>query len=115
LEGVRLLMGLPEGTYRERQLPAYLNFVQRLGPQIDTLIATGCPLLDIADMASGRGDAALVLGIEEQDLLVGSLLLKESGALLGSAEGAPSVTAGGNLLAASPRLYKEVVKVLKAA
>ncbi|SHE40742.1 myo-inositol-1(or 4)-monophosphatase [Modicisalibacter ilicicola DSM 19980] len=112
--GTRIAMGLPESWLRERHLPTYLHLVQRLGPQVDTLTASGCPLLDIAEMASGRADAALVLGLEEQDSLVGALLLKEAGALMGGPDGAPGVELEGNLMAAGPRLYKAMVQVLKA-
>ncbi|HET8790666.1 MAG TPA: inositol monophosphatase, partial [Modicisalibacter sp.] len=89
------------------------NVVQQLGPQIDTLTASGCPLLDIAEMAAGRADAVFVLGLEEQDSLVGTLLLREAGALMGGPDGSPSVTIDGPLMAAGPRLYKALVQVLK--
>ncbi|MGC3873785.1 inositol monophosphatase family protein [Halomonas sp. GXIMD04776] len=115
VDGTRIAMGLPESWLRARHLPTYLHLVQRLGPQIDTLTATGCPLLDIAEMAAGRADAVLVLGLEEQDSLVGSLLLKEAGALMGGPDGTPSVSVEGNLMAAGPRLYKALVQVLKAS
>lgn len=112
---IRIAMGLPESSLRPRHLPTYLHLVQRLGPQIDTLTATGCPLLDIAEMAAGRVDAVVVLGLEEQDSQVGTLLLKEAGALMGGPDGAPSVSVEGNLMAAGPRLYKSMVQLLKAS
>ncbi len=111
--GTRIAMGLPEAWLRPRHLPTYLNIVQQLAPQAETLIASGCPLLDIAEMAAGRADAVFVLGLEEQDSLVGTLLLKEAGALMGGPDGSPSVAVEGNLMAAGPRLYKALVQVLK--
>ncbi|SDL35595.1 myo-inositol-1(or 4)-monophosphatase [Modicisalibacter muralis] len=111
--GIRAAMGLPEGDFRSRYLPTYMNIAQQLGPQIDTLTASGCPLLDIAEMAAGRADAVFVLGLEEQDSLVGALLLREAGALMGGPDGGPNVTTGGPLMAAGPRLYKALVQVLK--
>lgn len=111
--GIRAAMGLPESGFRSRYLPTYMNVVQQLGPQIDTLTASGCPLLDIAEMAAGRADAVFVLGLEEQDSLVGTLLLREAGALMGGPDGSPNVTIDGPLMAAGPRLYKALVQVLK--
>ncbi|MHB0776261.1 inositol monophosphatase family protein [Halomonas sp. WWR20] len=111
--GSRVALGLPESWLRHRHLPAYLTLVQQLGPQVEVLRTSGCPLLDIAEMAAGRVDAAFVLGLEEQDQLVGSLLLKESGALTGGPDGSPSVAIEGQLMAAGPRLYKALVQQLK--
>lgn len=110
---IRIAMGLPEQWQRTRLLPAYLAVIQQLGPQVSTLTASGNPLLDIAEMASGRADAAFVLGLEEQDSLVGALLLKEAGALVGGPDGNPGVAPEGNLMAAGPRLYKALVQQLK--
>lgn len=111
--GTRVAMGLPESWLRDRHLPTYLRLLQQLGPQVETLIATGTPLLDIAEMAAGRADAVFVLGLEEQDLQVGTLLLKEAGALMGGPDGSPSVAPEGSLMAAGPRLYKALVQQLK--
>ncbi|WP_104204505.1 inositol monophosphatase family protein [Billgrantia saliphila] len=113
IPGTRVAMGLPESGYRTRLLPAYLTLIQQLGPQIEAQLATGSGLLDLAELAAGRADAAFVLGLEEQDRLVGSLLLKEAGALLGTPDGQPSVETEGQLMAAGPRLFKALVQQLK--
>lgn len=110
--GARLALSLPESWLRPRHLPAYLTLIQQLGPLVETQRATGSGLLDIAELASGRADAVFVLGVEEQDLLVGSLLLKETGALMGSLDGSPRVDVEGQLMAAGPRLYKSLAQQL---
>ncbi|TDO08631.1 MULTISPECIES: inositol monophosphatase family protein [Halomonas] len=111
--GTRIAMSLPETWLRSRFLPSYLTLMQQLGPQIELQRASGSGLLDIAELAAGRVDAAFVLGLEEQDLHVGSLLLKESGALMGTPDGQPGVVPEGQLMAAGPRLYKALVQQLK--
>ncbi|CAM3346835.1 inositol monophosphatase family protein [Halomonas lysinitropha] len=111
--GTRIAMSLPEIGLRSRLLPSYLTLVQQLGSQIELQRASGSGLLDIAELAAGRADAAFVLGLEEQDLHVGSLLLKESGALMGTPDGQPNVDIEGRLMAAGPRLYKALVQQLK--
>ena len=65
------------------------------------------------EIRAGRVDAAFVLGLEEQDSLVGTLLLKEAGALMGGPDGSPGVTPEGRLMAAGPRLYKTLVQTLQ--
>ncbi|GHC16389.1 inositol monophosphatase family protein [Aidingimonas halophila] len=111
--GSRIAMGLPGAEVRSRYLPAYLTVLQQLGPQITTQYASGSALLDLIELAAGRVDAGFVLGIEAQDHRVGSLLLKETGALMGSLDGRPSVEFDGTLMAAGPRLYKTLVQQLK--
>ncbi|WP_416139562.1 inositol monophosphatase family protein [Halomonas sp. HK25] len=111
--GARIAMGLPETWLRNRHLPAYLTLVQQLGPVIEVQRASGSGLLDLAELAAGRADAAFVLGLEEQDMHVGSLLLKETGALMGTPDGQPKVEVEGQLMAAGPRLYKALVQQLK--
>jgi len=111
--GARVALGLPETWLRARHMPAYLTLAQQLGPQIEVQRASGSGLLDLADLAAGRVDAAFVLGLEEQDMHVGSLLLKEAGALMGTPDGQPDVRIEGQLMAAGPRLYKALVQQLK--
>ncbi|MDR5859841.1 inositol monophosphatase [Halomonas eurihalina] len=113
IDGARIAMGLPESELRSRLLPAHLTLTQQLAPRVELMRASGSGLLDMAELASGRVDAAFVLGLEDQDLHVGSLLLKESGALMGALDGQPSVSASQPLMAAGPRLYKALVKQLK--
>lgn len=110
--GARLSLGLPDTYLRSRFLPTYLTLVQQLGPQAEQLQSSACGLLDMARLAAGRADAAFVLGVEEQDLDIGSLLLKESGALIGTPDGQPSVRIEGALMAANPRLFKALIKQL---
>jgi myo-inositol-1(or 4)-monophosphatase len=110
--GARIALGLPEAWLRVRHLPAYLTLVQQLGPQVEVQRASGSGLLDLAELAAGRVDAAFVMGVEEQDLHVGGLLLKEAGALMGAPDGQPATQPEGRLMAAGPRLYKALVQQL---
>ena len=112
ISGTRMAMSLPEVWLRSRNLPAYLTVSQQLAPQVENLLATGCGLLDLCELACGRVDSAFVLGLEEQDMQVGTLFLKEAGALMGTPDGQPSVKVEGQLMAAGPRLYKALIKQL---
>ncbi|RTR01986.1 inositol monophosphatase family protein [Halomonas nitroreducens] len=113
IAGSRIAMSLPETWLRPRLLPAYLTLTQQLAPQIELQRASGSGLLDIAELAAGRVDATFVLGLEEQDMHVGTLLLKEAGALMGTPDGQPSIEVEGQLMAAGPRLFKALVQQLK--
>ncbi|MCM5704371.1 inositol monophosphatase family protein [Larsenimonas salina] len=110
---VRLAMGVPEMHVRSRYFPDYLSVLQRIGVQSSVVRTLGCPVLELAEFASGRVDAAFVFGIEEQDLAIAQLMLKEAGALIGTPSGQPQVDPDGALMAANPRLYKQLVKLVK--
>ncbi|ALM53659.1 inositol monophosphatase family protein [Halomonas huangheensis] len=112
IQGARLSMSLPDNYLRSRFLPTWLTLVQQLAPQAEQIQSSACALLDIARVAAGRADAVFVLGIDEQDLDIGSLMLKESGALIGMPDGKPSVSIEGALMAANPRLFKALIKQL---
>ncbi|MCW4153501.1 inositol monophosphatase [Halomonas sp. 18H] len=113
IEGARIAMGLPEASLRSRLQPTHLTLIQQLAPRVELMRASGNALMDIAELASGRADAAFVLGMEEQEMQVGSLMLKEAGALMGMPDGQPTVATSQPLMAAGPRLYKTLVKQLK--
>lgn len=113
IDGTRIAMSLPVSWLRARCLPAYLTLTEQLAPQVEQLRASGSGLLDMLELASGRADAVFVTGVEEQDMLVGSLMMKEAGALVGALDGRPSVAPEGSLMAASPRLYKVLLKQLQ--
>ncbi|MFD2191046.1 inositol monophosphatase family protein [Pistricoccus aurantiacus] len=113
IQGARMALSLPESDFRSRYLTSYVTLIEKLGPQVETQLATGSGLLDIIALASGRAHMVFVLGLEEQDKLVGGLLLKEAGALSGSLDGSPSVDIEGPLMAAGPRLYKALMQNLK--
>jgi|TARA_B100000700_G_scaffold70719_3_gene78599 myo-inositol-1(or 4)-monophosphatase len=113
IEGARLAMGLPESWQRPRHLPTYLSIVQQVGPQVEMLRTSGCALLDVLELASGRVDAVYVLGLDAGDSEIVSLFLKECGALAGSADGTPVVVAEGTLMAAGARLYKALAQTMQ--
>lgn len=113
IDGARMALSLPPSWLRTRRLPDYLTLVEQLAPQVEQLRASGSGLLDMLELAAGRADAVFVAGVEEQDVLVGSLMMKEAGALVGALNGQPSVVPENSLMAASPRLYKGLLKQLQ--
>lgn len=112
LGGTRTALSLPPTWLRQRHLPAYLTLTQQLGPSVEAMVATGSGLLDICEVAAGRVDSAFVTGLSESDMHPGMLMLKESGALMGTPDGQPALKPEGVLMAAGPRLYKALVKQL---
>ncbi|MBI42124.1 inositol monophosphatase family protein [Marinobacter lutaoensis] len=74
--------------------------------------SSGCVLLDIARVAAGNLDAAVVFRPEPVDLALGVPLAMESGALTGDFSGNPSTDTARHLVTANPKLFREVLKTL---
>jgi len=74
--------------------------------------SAGCVALDIARVASGHLDAAVIFKPEPVDLAIGVTLALESGALTGDFSGNPSTEKARQLVVANPKLFKDVLKTL---
>lgn len=73
---------------------------------------SGCVVLDIARVASGTLDAAVIFRPEAADLDLGVTLAMESGALTGDFSGNPSASGARQLVVANPKLFREILKEL---
>ncbi|MBD3641366.1 MAG: inositol monophosphatase [Marinobacter sp.] len=74
--------------------------------------SSGCVVLDVARVASGNLDAAVIFRPEAADLDLGVTLAMESGALTGDFSGNPSTGNARQLVVANPKLFREVLKTL---
>ncbi|MDX1757304.1 MAG: inositol monophosphatase family protein [Marinobacter sp.] len=83
-----------------------------LAQQAGKLHTAGCASLDIARVAAGHLDAAVIFRPQPEDLAVGLTIAMESGALAGDFSGNPSTSAAKQLVIANPKLFKEVLKTL---
>ncbi|WP_299261141.1 inositol monophosphatase family protein [uncultured Kushneria sp.] len=112
IDGSRIALGLPENWMRERYFSTWQILTTQLGARVDMLRASGCPLLDMLSLCAGHVDAGFILGLDEQDMHIVSLVLKECGALSGTPQGSPQIKIEGALMAASPRLFKQLVQAM---
>lgn len=83
-----------------------------LAQQSGEFRTTGCAALDIARVAAGHLDAAVIFRPQPEDLAIGISLAMESGALTGDFSGNPSTENTRQLVVANPKLFKEMLKVL---
>jgi myo-inositol-1(or 4)-monophosphatase len=83
----------------------------------DVMLATagvrrpGSAALDLAYVAAGRTDGFFEIGLGPWDTAAGSLLVEEAGGRVGTLSGG-EYTQGGNIIAASPRVYEGLVSLL---
>jgi myo-inositol-1(or 4)-monophosphatase len=72
----------------------------------------GSTVLELAYLASGRLDAYCGLGQNAWDTAAGSLLVLEAGGLIGDLQGEQNWMRTGDVLAASPKVFAQLVNAL---
>ena len=73
----------------------------------------GAASLDLAYLAAGRFDGFWEMNLKPWDIAAGILLLREAGGLISDLSGGETYMTQGNLLAASPKIYKEMLPIIK--
>lgn len=74
-----------------------------------SLRITGCPLQAFVDLAAGRVNIAASDDLSEADIHAAMLIAQESGALTGDMNAHPVKIKQGELLAAAPKLFKQLL------
>jgi len=111
LEGSLLGTGFPfRGDY---DLDTYLETVRALVPKSAGIRRAGAAALDLAYVAAGRLDGFWEFGLEPWDMAAGVLLIREAGGLTTDADGDEHYMESGNIVTGSPRVLRELVKVIK--
>jgi myo-inositol-1(or 4)-monophosphatase len=76
---------------------------------VAALRMTGCALQNFIDLAAGRVDLAIAQNMSAADLATSMLISQEAGALTGDVNGKPLKMDRGELMAAAPRLFKQLM------
>ncbi len=111
LEGALLGTGFP---YRDDQsiehyLPVFKAFMQKTAG----LRRPGAASLDLAYIAAGRYDGFFEMGLNKWDIAAGVLLIREAGGLVGDLKGESSYLTTGNIVAANPKIFHQMLVTLK--
>lgn len=89
---------------------AATDFLAELANNVDQVYVSGNNVHDLAMVASGQLDAAILTRSSVVELEAALLLCQESGVLSGSLSGGLLKSADGNVVAANPKLYKALVQ-----
>lgn len=87
--------------------------IKKLREQGATFYFAGCTILALAYVAAGRADAFCGSDLTQLELAAASLLLQESGALIGDLQGAHDYFTKQELLAANAKLFKLCLQAIK--
>ena len=74
---------------------------------------SGCLSLDLAYVGTGRLDGVWAYDINLIDMAAGSLITQEGGALVSNFNGDPKFINGNNIISATSKIYKSVLKSIK--
>jgi myo-inositol-1(or 4)-monophosphatase len=93
-------------------LDTYVKMMRAMMAETAGLRRPGAAALDLAYVAAGYYDGFWEVGLNPWDVAAGSLLIIEAGGLVGDLEGESSYLYGGQVIAANPRIFAQMVNVL---
>ncbi|MBK9675502.1 MAG: inositol monophosphatase [Betaproteobacteria bacterium] len=97
-----------DGAYLE----TYLRMMKTMIEQTAGLRRPGAAALDLAYVAAGFYDGFWEVGLNPWDVAAGSLLVQESGGLIGDLGGEGNFLHGGQVIAGNPRIFAQMVTAL---
>jgi myo-inositol-1(or 4)-monophosphatase len=111
LSGTILATGFP--FKQKHQTETYLKIFNEFFIDVADMRRAGSAALDLAYVAAGRMDGFWEYGLKPWDIAAGELLLKESGAMMTDFNGGNDYMKSGNVVAANPKLLKEMLTVIR--
>jgi myo-inositol-1(or 4)-monophosphatase len=112
LEGALIGTGIPFNGYALQHIEAYGECLKDIAGQTAGIRRAGAASLDLAYVAAGRFDGFWEMNLKEWDIAAGVLLIKESGGMLSDFSGGNSYLDSGNLVCASPKVFKPLLQTV---
>ena len=97
-----------DGAYLE----TYLRMMKTMIEQTAGLRRPGAAALDLAYVAAGFYDGFWEVGLNPWDVAAGSLLVQESGGLIGDLAGESEFLHAGQVIAGNPKIFAQIVAAL---
>ncbi|MDD4887588.1 MAG: inositol monophosphatase family protein [Thiomonas sp.] len=94
-------------------IDTYLDMFKLVAQRCVGLRRPGAAAIDLAYVAAGRYDGFFETGLKPWDIAAGSLLITEAGGLVGNFAGDGDFLFNGEVLAATPRVYGQLVGLLQ--
>ena len=112
LTNALLTTGVPYRPDQADLIDQYLLTLKALIIDTAGVRRPGSASLDLAYVAAGRYDGFWEFGLHEWDIAAGVLLVQEAGGLVGDLKGGSSHLQSGDIVAASPKVFKDMIKRL---
>ena len=114
MTGALLGTGIPFRDSHIEKLDAYLDTMKALIPGTAGLRRQGSAALDLAYVAAGRFDGFWEFNLRSWDMAAGVLLIQEAGGLVSDMQGGNTHMKTGNVVAGSPKVFKEMLQRLRS-
>jgi myo-inositol-1(or 4)-monophosphatase len=111
LDGALLGTGFP--FKQQQHLDTYLAMFKAVFPMTAGIRRPGSAALDLAYTAAGRLDGFWEIGLCPWDMAAGALLVQEAGGLNSDFSGGNEYMHSGNIVAGSPRVFKELLQQIR--
>ena len=95
-----------------RYLDTYLKMMKTMIEHTAGLRRPGAAALDLAYVAAGFYDGFWEVGLNPWDVAAGSVLIQEAGGLIGDLTGEGDFLHGGQVIAATPKIFAQMVTAL---
>jgi len=105
--------GIPFNGFAMQHMDEYLACMKEIAGQTAGIRRPGSAALDLAYVAAGRYDGFWEMNLNTWDIAAGVLILKEAGALVSDFKGGSSYLDSGNIVCATPKLFKPLLKVVE--
>ena len=100
--------------YKElSRLDIYMKHLKRIMQSAAGVRRAGAAALDLAYVAAGRLDAFWEMGLSPWDMAAGALMIQEAGGLVGDLSGEAGWLEGGDIAAATPKVFPQLLAALK--
>ena len=97
------------------RLDKYLDMLRAVTSNCAGVRRPGAAALDLAWVAAGRTDGFWELGLSAWDMAAGALLVREAGGLVGDLSGEDNFLDKGEIVAATPKVFEQLLKLLREA
>ena len=114
LSGALLTTGVPYRPDQDDLIDPYFQTMKALIVDTAGVRRPGAASLDLAYVAAGRYDGFWEFGLHEWDIAAGCLLVQEAGGLVGDLQGGATHLKSGDIVAASPKVFKDMITRLHA-
>ena len=92
----------------------FLAQLERVMAEVAGVRRMGTASLDLAYVAAGRCDGFWEAGLKPWDIAAGIILVREAGGYITEMNGGKNVLASGNVVAANPKLHKQLMALVDA-
>lgn len=101
-------------AHRVELTQTYFDTLKDMAKQCAGLRRGGSAALDLAYVACGRLDGVWEFKLQPWDVAAGALMIREAGGLISDFDGGENYLQSGNVIAANPKVFKQLHKALRA-